>query len=390
MLAEKPEARVLGAAEVAQGGDRDPQALLNRAGVRSILLGGDVRKPPSSQRAVIAAIFGNGFVALIKFLAFYLSGSDAMLSEGVHSIADTGNQVLLLIGIRLSLKRGDDDFQYGYGSERYIFGLLSAAGIFFLGCGVTIYHGVNSLILNRLPAIGWTTFIVLGVSAIIEGVVFLVALRSILAEKKEMPLFAYLRERADPAAVAILLEDGLAVFGLGLASLGILATHFTSVGLWDSIASIAIGVLLGVIAVYLAIENRELLLGRAVPDDAHDRFVAILEGWPGVRGVRDVKTRQLTPEAYILKAEIAFDEKLLLGRLDKVMPVSPPADDRERHEALRALAKCALLAIATEIDAIESAVRREIPEARHIDLELDRSGGPDPPSLDGTKGRPGP
>jgi hypothetical protein len=106
---------------------------------------------------------------LIKFMAFFLSGSGAMLSEAIHSAADTGNQVLLFLGLKRASRERDEEFHYGYGGERFIFGILSAAGIFFVGCGVTVYHGITSLLHPHQPEIGPVTFVVLGVSFLIEG-----------------------------------------------------------------------------------------------------------------------------------------------------------------------------------------------------------------------------
>jgi solute carrier family 30 (zinc transporter), member 9 len=335
----------------------------------------------SSRRFVIAALCGNSFVGLIKFVAFYLSGSDAMLSEAIHSVADTGNQMLLLIGLSRSMRRSDDDFQYGYGGERFVFGLLSAAGIFFLGCGVTIYHGASSLVHPSRPDLGRTTFAVLAVSAVIEGSVLYYAIHGLRKERGELSLWRHLRERADPATLAIVLEDGAAVLGLLLATVGILLAYATGFPIWDSLASIAVGILLGLIALHLVAENRALLLGQSVPEEVAERFASILRAWPGVKGVRDVKTRQLTPEAYVLKAEITFDERILLKTLDELVPKDGAISGPSREAMLRSIAARVIHQIAVEIDGMEHAVRAAIPQARHIDLEVDRTiQGGDPPS----------
>jgi zinc transporter 9 len=329
--------------------------------------------PESSIKAVLAALAGNTFVTCIKLVAFFLSGSGAMLSEAIHSAADTGNQLLLFIGLKRGSRQRDDEFHYGYGGERFVFGLLSASGIFFVGCGVTVYHGIEGLLHPKMPSINAVTFGVLGVSLLIEGGALLFAYRTITRHRGSTPLLRFLREKADPAGVAILLEDSAAVFGLLLAAVGIAISYVTRNPIWDSMGSILVGLLLGAVAIYLVLENRELLLGRAVPDGVEEKFVVILRGRPSVRDVHDVKTRQLTPEAYKLKAEVAFDPGTLAAKLDPVLPRHAGALlEPEREATLRALAARAIYALGAEIDEIEAAVRAEIPEARHIDVEVDR------------------
>jgi solute carrier family 30 (zinc transporter), member 9 len=327
--------------------------------------------PASSVRAVLAALTANSFVTLLKFVAFALSGSGAMLSEAIHSAADTGNQLLLFLGLRQSSRQADEQFHYGYGGDRFVFGLLSASGIFFVGCGVTLYHGISGLLHPHMPELGWVTFAVLAASFVIEGSVLLYAVRILDRQRETTPFVRYVRESADPAAVAILLEDGAAVLGLALAAAGISAAYVTGNPMWDALGSIVVGLVLGGIAVHLVIENRTLLLGEAVPEGVEDRFVAILRGRPAVRDVRDVKTRQLTPEAYTLKAEVVLDDDFLADRIDAAVPARLAAiADSERTAVVRSIASRAIHEIAVEIAAMEAAIRADIPQARHIDLEV--------------------
>jgi zinc transporter 9 len=322
----------------------------------------------TSARAVVAALAGNTFVCLIKFIAFFLSGSGAMLSEAIHSAADTGNQLLLLIGLRRATREPDDRFPYGYGGERFVFGILSAAGIFFIGCGITLYHGVSTLLAPRMPALTFVTFAVLAAAFVIEGGVLLYAIRAISQQRGDIPFARYVREHADPATVAILMEDGVAVLGVGVAAGGISLSYATGNPAWDAVSSILVGLLLGVIAIYLVRENRELLLGRAVPDGIEAQFTEIVLRQPSVRSVRDIKTRQLTPEHYLFKAEITFDTDYVAEQLGKVIAAAPSTLGQGR--VMRRLAASATDLIATETAAIEAAVRSEIPWAKHIDLEI--------------------
>nr|AYM54146.1 cation diffusion facilitator family transporter [Chondromyces catenulatus] len=329
---------------------------------------------PTSLRAVIAALAANSVVTLLKLVAFFLSGSGAMLSEAIHSLADTGNQALLFVGLKRGARLGDEEFPYGYGSERFVFGLLSAAGIFFIGCGVTVYHGIDGIRHPHEPSINAVTFAVLGLSFLIEGGALIFALRSVSAHRGSMPILRYVREKADPATVAVLLEDAAAVLGLILAAAGIGASYLTGSPLWDSLASILVGLLLGFVAIHLVTENRELLIGKAAPDSVEEAFVRVLRERASVREVRDVKSRQITPELYTLKAEVTFDAIHLAARLESVLPDRPEAlSGAARGETLQALARSALRAISDEIDDIEVAVRAVIPEAKHIDIEVDHT-----------------
>jgi solute carrier family 30 (zinc transporter), member 9 len=192
-----------------------------------------------------------------------------------------------------------------------------------------------------------------------------------MKQRGSVPFWRYVREHADPATVAILLEDGAAVLGLVVAAGGILLAYATGNPIWDAIGSIVVGVVLGCVAYYLVRENRELLLGRAVPEGIEDRFTEIVLRQPSVRSMRDVKTRQLTPEAFKLKAEITLDNDYLAASLGRALPVEDHAlDGARRDPMLRRIAALATDLIATEIAAIETAVRAEIPQARHIDLEV--------------------
>ncbi|MEO8703467.1 MAG: cation diffusion facilitator family transporter, partial [Kofleriaceae bacterium] len=311
---------------------------------------------------------GNTFVMVIKLVAFLLSGSGSMLSEAIHSAADTGNQVLLFVGLRRGEKAPDDRFHYGYGGERFVFGILSAAGIFFIGCGITIYHGIESLIDPPTPVLTATTFVVLGVSALIEGSVLALAVRAVHAERGDIGFFRYVRERADPATVAILLEDGAAVLGLLIATIGIVLAYVTGEPIWDTAGSLIIGVLLGGVAFYLVRENRELLLGRAVPASIEEHFTSAVLAHPAVRSVRGIKTRQLAHDSYMFKAELTLDTDYLAEQLDRLLP----RDQRDltKGRALRRTTIATTDLIATEMLSIEVAIRAAIPHAKHIDLEI--------------------
>jgi zinc transporter 9 len=199
--------------------------------------------------------------------------------------------------------------------------------------------------------------------------VLLFAIRSIAKQRGETPFFKFVRTRADPATVAILLEDGAAVLGLVIAAAGILLAYETGNPMWDSIGSIIVGVILGFVAYYLVRENREHLLGRAVPEGIEDKFTEIVVSTAVVRSIRDVKTRQLTPDEFTFKAEITIDNDWFATSLDKSLSAKA-FDPANREKTMQRIASLATDLIATEIFAIEKAVRAEIPQALHIDLEI--------------------
>ncbi len=209
----------------------------------------------------------------------------------------------------------------------------------------------------------------LGVSFVIEGGVLLFAVRSIAKQRGDVPFVLYVRTRADPATVAILLEDGAAVIGLVVAAAGILLAYETGNPMWDSIGSIVVGIILGFVAFYLVRENREHLLGRAVPEGIEARFTEIVVNTAIVRSIRDVKTRQLTPDEFTFKAEITIDNDYFATSLNKSLSAKA-FDPAHRDTTLQRIAALATELLATDIAAIEKAVRVEIPQALHIDLEI--------------------
>jgi len=162
---------------------------------------------------VLAALVGNIFIAIIKFVAFIFSGSVALFSEAVHSVADSFNQLLLMIGIKRSIKKPDKEFIYGYGRERFFWALISACGIFFIGAGAIIYNGVDSLFHQRKMLDHPIVYIVLGLSFVIESITFLIAIRELKHQYPGQKLFSLIKT-SDPSTLAVVYEDGLAVIGV--------------------------------------------------------------------------------------------------------------------------------------------------------------------------------
>ncbi len=326
-----------------------------------------------SKRAVAAAIAGNSAITVAKFVGFLLSGSAGMLSETLHSVADTMNQVLLMIGIVRGSRKPDPAFPFGYGAERHVWALLSAVGIFFLGCGVTVYHGIHTLLHPKpLEEIG-IALAILAVSFLLEGAVLVLTYRTLRTAAAGRPFWTFVREQADPTAVAVLLEDSAACLGIVLAVSGLLLSRATGDPAWDAIASILIGLLLGAIAIWLIRRNHTLLVGPAIPGEARERIRRTLASHPAVERVVRLRTRTLDTETWGVTAELDFSGEAIAARLEPML--------REEWERIggwddfRAFAAryadAVLDELGDEVDAIEQEIRTAFPRARYLDLEAD-------------------
>lgn len=329
----------------------------------------------SSKGAVVAAIVGNTFVMIAKFVAFAFTMSGSMLSEAIHTLADVLNQILLLVGIVRSDKMPDEKYAYGYNAERYVWALISAVGIFFLGCGVTVYHGVSSLIQPHELHIDniWWPVGVLIFSFLMEGYVLWIAVKAVNSQKGDTPFFEYLRKEADPAVVAIVLEDSAACLGVVIAGVAIVLAKVTGHSFWDAIGSITIGVLLGAIACWLVWRNSQLLVGVSVPEHIQAQIAKIIQQNPAVEEIVDLKTRVLDTETYRIKADVRFDGEVLANKLhDKLKPAYEKINSLEDFRAFaREFADDVVNLLAEEVDAIEDHIKRKVPKAQHMDIEAD-------------------
>ncbi len=328
---------------------------------------------PGSKNAVAAAIAGNALVMVAKFVAFLFTGSGAMLSETIHTLADLLNQILLMVGIVRSQRDADATYEYGYQAERYVWALISAVGIFFLGCGVTVYHGIQTLLHpHELKELGWAIGVLI-FSFLLEGAVFLIALRAAKQQAAGRPLHHFLRYEADPAVVAVVLEDFVACIGILVALAAITLTHLTGNAYWDAIGSLVIGALLGTIAIWLIARNTQLLVGSSIPEPIRQQVLRIIEADPAVEEVVDLKTRILDTDTYRIKADIKFDGAALA---DKLRP-----EIRAAYEKISTLEEFQAFAhefaddivelLAQEVDLIERRIRESVPQAKHLDLEAE-------------------
>jgi len=325
----------------------------------------------SSKTSVLAAIAGNSVILVAKSAGFFVTGSGAMLSEAIHTFADLLNQLLLFVGISRSEREADHQFPVGYGRERYIWALISAVGIFFLGCGVTIYHGVTGLMHpHKLESPTWAIAVLI-FSFVIEFAVLVIAYRALKKASAGKPFFPFLRNEADPSAAAVLMEDFAACLGVLLALLAIGLTAWTGALYWDSIGSIAIGLLLGVLATALIVRNHQLLVGPAVPVDVRRTIHRILREHPTVERVVNLRATVIDLDNYDVTATIDFDGPKIAERIESQLAVALKNSETDPKVLALSVTEEVLGAVGDEIDRIEAAIRAEVPQAVHLDIEAD-------------------
>lgn len=324
---------------------------------------------------VLAALMGNVFIMILKWIGFFVSGSGALFSEAIHSVADVFNQVLLMVGIQRSQKPSDMDYPYGYGGERFFWALISACSIFFVGAGVTFYHGVIALFHKETMHFDKIVFAILAISFVTELGTFLLALRELYAKKGRHRKLKKILENGDPTTIAVLYEDGVAVLGVVVAFVSIVLTYVTKNPLWDAAGSILISLLLGVMAIVLINKNRQFLLKKSIPEEIKQQILEILEKEPAIERVLDFKSGVLDVNKFHIKCEIEFNGSALMRQMYR------PKELKHEHEEIKNdyeefLRFCVDYAdrvprmIGNKIDDVEKKIKDQIPEVRHIDIEV--------------------
>lgn len=323
---------------------------------------------------VFAALTGNIFIMGIKWAGFFATGSGALFSEAIHSVADVFNQILLMVGIKKSQRPSDDEFYYGYANERFFWALISACSIFFLGAGITLYHGVMGLLHKETLHISSIAFVILAISFVVEAGTFLVAFKELRKNNKQRKwknIFKY----GDPTTIAVLLEDAVAVVGVSIAFVSILLSKITGNYIWDSVGSIIIGLLLGVMAIILININRGFLMRKSIPEEIEDRVIEILENDPAIEKVLDFKSVVIDVGSYHIKCEVEINGSALMHKMYRKNALKNEFEkiDGEYDEFLRFCVDYADRVprmIGTRIDEVEKEIMDEIPEVRHIDIEV--------------------
>jgi cation diffusion facilitator family transporter len=292
-------------------------------------------------RAIIAAMLANAGIAVAKFVAYVVTGSASMLAESIHSVADTSNQGLLLLGGKRARKVADDQYQFGYGRERYFWSFVVAMVLFTLGGLYSIYEGVTKLLdPHELTSIGWAIGVLL-VAIVLESFSFRTAIVEARKVKGERGWWDYIRSSRAPELPVVLLEDAGALFGLFLALTGVGLATVTGDVFWDAVGTLCIGALLLVIAGFLTVEMKSLLIGEAALQGDIEAIQGAVAAAPEVVRVIDLKTQHIGPEELLVAGKLEFKPSLTAPEL------------------------------AAAIDAVETSIRRAVPLAGRIYLEPD-------------------
>lgn len=272
--------------------------------------------PASGWRANIvlyAALAANLGIAVAKFVAAGITGSSSMLTEGVHSLVDSGNQGLLLYGQRRAKRPPDAEHPFGYGRELYFWAFVVAILIFGLGAGVSIYEGWKHIVAPEPLHDPLVNYVVLGVAMALEGTSWAIALKEFAAAKGEMGWWQAVRESKDPATFIVLFEDSAALAGLFVAGLGIWASHAWGDPRIDGAASIAIGCILAGVAILLAREAKGLLIGERANPQVVACVRAILDRRPEIVRVNHVRTIHTAPDRIFVAVSADFDDAITMG-----------------------------------------------------------------------------
>ncbi|CDX60844.1 Cation diffusion facilitator family transporter [Mesorhizobium plurifarium] len=284
-----------------------------------------------SRRVIYAALAGNLAIALTKFAAAAFTGSSAMLSEGVHSLVDTGNGALLLYGMRRAARPPDRTHPLGHGRELYFWSFIVALLVFALGAGVSFYEGVIHIMAPEPVVNAKVNYIVLGLSFLFEGSSWLVALKEFRQQKGRQGWFQAVRRSKDPSVYTVLFEDSAALLGLIVAFAGILSAELLETPELDGAGSIGIAIILGATAVFLARESKGLLMGEPASPDVQRQVLAIAEEDPAVQRANGILSVHIGPEEIVAGLSIEFEDHLtapeieacverLEARLKKEMP----------------------------------------------------------------------
>src|SRR6266496_6345562 len=276
-------------------------------------------------RAVVAAFAANLGIAVIKFVAALVTGSASLLAESVHSAADTGNEVLLLVGRGRANRPASDDHPFGFGRERYFYGFVGSVMLFTVGAVYSVYEGAHKMLHPEAIHSSLVAFIVLALSAVLEGFSLRTAIREANKVRGNRSWGTFIRRTKAPELPVVLLEDLAALIGLGLAFVGVGLAVLTGDGRWDGVGSLAIGLLLGLAAAILAIETKSLLIGESASTDVQRRIVAALEDGPEIAHVIHMRTVHIGPDSVLVAAKVAVRES------DSAAQISAGIDTAERR-----------------------------------------------------------
>ncbi|XJO76598.1 hypothetical protein BDV3_007103 [Batrachochytrium dendrobatidis] len=335
-----------------------------------------------SQKVVLLAISSNLIMFFAKSYGAITSGSASMYSEALHSLADVLNESLLMLGISRSLRQPDTEHPYGFLSEKYAWALVSGVGVFFLGGGVSLYHGINGLFVND-HVLGDPTIAlyILGASLSFDLVTMAFAYRQIASSARQASttFWSYLVKGGDPTSVQVFLEDCSSVTGVLVAGTCLSLSNYFSLPFIDSLGSITIGILLSAVATFLIKRNISGLVERSMHPAKEASIIGLLEADSIVTSVHDVKSTSIGPEWARFKAEILFNGEEVARKYIASNPVRIKTDletlralntDAEIQEWMTKHSARVVASLGTEVDRIELEIKAHHPEVKHIDLEI--------------------
>lgn len=311
-------------------------------------------------RAVVAAGLANLGIAVTKFVAFLVTGSSSMLSEAIHSLADTVNQALLFWGGKRAGRRPDEDHQFGHGRTRFVYGFVVAIIIFLLGGLFSLYEGWEKFHNPEVPSDVWVAYAVLFVAIGLESFSFRTAMREANKARGSKKMSQYVRDARQPELPVVLLEDFGALIGLGFALAGVSLASVTDDGRWDGLGAVAIGSLLVVIAAFLSFKMASMLIGESALPEQNARVLQALADQEGIESVIHLRTLHTSPDEFLVAAKVAVDPEETARRLADV------------------------------VDLAEERIRAAVPAARWIYIETDirrpEGSGPSDPEAEDADG----
>ena len=293
-----------------------------------------------SKKVIYAALAGNALIAATKFIAAFMTGSSAMFSEGIHSAVDTGNQILLLHGLRRSEKPPDDRFPFGHGKEVYFWSFIVAILIFAMGAGISVYEGVKHLLHPHAIENPTINYVVLAFALLFEGAAWFFAWREFRKVKGSHGYIRAVQRGKDPSLFVVLFEDTAAMVGLIVAFLGVFLGQVTEIAYFDGAASIIIGIILGCTAIWLAYETHGLLIGEGANPEDIAKIREIVGRYDSIEHINEIATMHVGPDYILVNLSVDFaseassdDVESVVRRLDQELKGTLPRVKRVFIEA---------------------------------------------------------
>ncbi len=273
----------------------------------------------SSRKVIYAALAGNSLIAATKFVAAFMTGSSAMLTEGIHSVVDTGNQALLLYGLKRARKPADEQFPFGHGKEVYFWSFIVAILIFAVGAGISIYEGVVHVLHPAVIGNPTVNYVVLGLAMVFEGAAWYFAFVEFTRAKGKWGYVEAIQRGKDPTLFVVLFEDSAAMLGLLVAFAGVSMSQITGLGVFDGMASIIIGMILGGTAIWLAYETKGLLIGESANPQVVAGIRKIVSSSSEVLHVNEVLTMHMGPDFILLNLGVEFADEARAPDLEEAV-----------------------------------------------------------------------